>query len=291
MLKSFKLFNLFSVDVKIHWSLLLVFLFVIDFTGPVSKMLLSSLTILMIYAFVLVHEFGHIFAARKYGVNTPTVVLSFLGGVALVDGDMEKLKPKQIMWIAFAGPLTNLIMFILFIGLGFFAFQDFEGGSIKALENMSVGQNLVLTGLVMNALMFVFNLLPIYPMDGGLFLRHMFEHFNIKKGFQISIIVTQIFCVALFWWSITFWSITGMIISVLFFLMSLGELKRKREEDSETEKDIIINTRIRNILSRLETKEDKLAALDIIDDKVVEGTGISYDIIKSYTDEHRKNIK
>lgn len=290
MLKSFKMFNLFSVDVKIHWSLLLVFLFVIDFTGPVSKMLLSSLTILMIYAFVLVHEFGHIFAARKYGVNTPTVVLSFLGGVALVDGDMEKLKPKQIMWIAFAGPLTNLIMFVLFIGLGFFAFQDFEGGSIKALENMSVGQNLVLTGLVMNALMFVFNLLPIYPMDGGLFLRHMFEHFNIKKGFQISIIVTQIFCVALFWWSITFWSITGMIISVLFFFMSIGELKRKRDDDKIKSLDNLVMNKIEKVLSTLNTNEEKLAFLETLEfEAIKKGTNLS--IIKFYTDECRKNIK
>lgn len=219
------LFKLFGVDVKLHWSWFLLLFLYIDFGDSGTEMMFSVLTLVTLFGYVLVHEFGHILAARRYGVKTDYVVLNIFGGIAMVDQTMQDLTPKQQMWVVFAGPLTNLVM--MFILLPIAVMMVDVNPDIKNIGN---GEALIYVGLAANFLMFVFNLLPIYPMDGGRLLRSILEHIGVRGAQYYSIRVTQIFAVLLVIFSFWIGSFLMPIVAVLFFILSLRELKVLRDE-------------------------------------------------------------
>lgn len=293
MFKSLKLFRLFGVDIKAHWSWALMFILFIDFTDPIIDMVYSVLTVLMIFAFVLVHEYGHIFAGRKYGLNTPKVVLSFLGGAAFMDDGLDTLPPKRALWVAFAGPLTNVIMFLLLIPFSSMVLGD---GDIN-METITNGQMLYVVAVIMNVMMFVFNLLPIYPMDGGRLLRSTLELFNVKHSFLISVRVTQVLCIGLVILGFYIGSWTMPIIGLLFFFTSFMELKKKRDdEEFEEIKEEVGAEAKRKIDWHFDSKNltpiEKLIFLTELEIKAIE-TGDNNIIkhIKEICDEYREDIR
>lgn len=230
MFKSLKVFRLLGVDVKIHWSWLLMFFIVIDFKDSVGEMLFSSLFVILLFTFILIHEFGHILAARKYGVTTSQVNLNLLGGVALMDGGLEGgldgLTPKQSLWVTFAGPLTNLVMFIMLL-----PFISLVLGDVVDVKLLNGLQELYFLALISNIILFVFNMLPIFPMDGGRLLRSTLELYEVKNHLIISIRVTQIFCLLLVGFGVLISGYLMIIIGVLFFVLSFIELRNNRNEE------------------------------------------------------------
>ena len=167
MLRTRSLGKIFGVEVKMHGTFLLLLAFVAIsglLKGGLFQGLLSVALSIIIFGVVVLHEFGHILAARKYGVNTKDVILSPLGGVARLMG-MPK-NPNAEMVIAAAGPAVNLVL----AGAGSLLLQlsvmsnpaSFGMAFFSALTGWFVTINLVLLG---------FNLIPAIPMDGGRILR------------------------------------------------------------------------------------------------------------------------
>ena len=167
MLRTRSLGKIFGVEVKMHGTFLLLLAFVAIsglLKGGLFQGLLSVALSVIIFGVVVLHEFGHILAARKYGINTKDVILSPLGGVARLMG-MPK-NPNAEMVIAAAGPAVNLVL----AGLGSLVLQlsvmanpaSFGMAFFSALTGWFVTINLVLLG---------FNLIPAIPMDGGRILR------------------------------------------------------------------------------------------------------------------------
>ena len=125
-----------------------------------SAALDSTLFIVLIFACVVLHEFGHILAARRYGIRRPTVTLLPIGGVA----SMERLptNPRQELVVALAGPAVNLVIgLVLVLALG-------TAAPGRARPRSTI-RNLSLIGRLAAANIFlaVFNLIPAFPMDGG----------------------------------------------------------------------------------------------------------------------------
>jgi Zn-dependent protease/CBS domain-containing protein len=148
--------------VKIHITFIL-FLAWIAFSawsrgGPAAA-LDSTVFIVLLFACVVLHEFGHITAARRYGIRTSEVTLLPIGGVA----SLQRLPsdPAQELVVAFAGPAVNLV-----IGLVLLAVV----GSVHPDELTQIDDpNLSLAGrlAIANLFLAVFNLIPAFPMDGG----------------------------------------------------------------------------------------------------------------------------
>ena len=140
--------------------------------------------IALLFLCVLLHEFGHIFAARRYGVQTPDVVLLPIGGVARLERIPEQ--PAQELVVALAGPAVNLVIAaVLYLALGGLVPR---GG----LEIDNPGISLLARLLSANLFLALFNLIPAFPMDGGRVLRALLAHrLGYARATQIAASVGQ----------------------------------------------------------------------------------------------------
>jgi stage IV sporulation protein FB len=141
--------------------------------------------ILLLFTCVLLHEFGHVLAARRYGIVTPEIILLPIGGVSRMERIPEK--PSQEMAVALAGPIVSVaIAGVLYLILGRFSLPtstDFQGTKINIVESLAY-VNLVLA---------MFNLLPAFPMDGGRVLRALLaSRLGYARGTQIAASVGQV---------------------------------------------------------------------------------------------------
>lgn len=178
--RRFYLGAYFGIPLYVHWTFLLLLLFV-GFSPAIggeawgSPMLRVSL-VLMLYVCVTLHEYGHALMARAFNVGTRDITLLPIGGVARLE-KMPRI-PWQELMVALAGPLVNVVIaamlgVVLFIGEGAAMISDtvlvddFDADEKQTLGFLGV----VWTLLAANLLLVVFNMIPAFPMDGGRVLR------------------------------------------------------------------------------------------------------------------------
>ncbi len=162
---SFKIFSLAGIGVYVHWSWFLVAVYSIQFrTHEYSSMMWNVLEYLSLFAIVLTHEFGHQLACRQVGGKTHDIILWPLGGVAYVSPPQ---RPGAQLWSIAAGPLVNAVLFPIFGGLALLSGHLGWNNTMPDLDQFL--NNIWLINLVL----LIFNLLPIYPLDGGQILRSL----------------------------------------------------------------------------------------------------------------------
>ncbi|MDB5544682.1 MAG: peptidase [Hyphomicrobiales bacterium] len=162
MLWSLVIGRVAGTAIRIHVTFLL-FLAWIGFSafrhGGQAEALESVLFIVLLFLCVLLHEFGHIFMARHYGIQTPDVTLLPIGGVASLERIPEK--PSQELAVAIAGPAVNVVIALgLIILLGSLAPAD-----ITKIDDPGLG--LIARLASANIFLVLFNMVPAFPMDGG----------------------------------------------------------------------------------------------------------------------------
>lgn len=149
---SIRLGTYAGIPVRAHWSMAFVALWFGVILSRDLGVFGGVVATVAFFASILAHEFGHAMVARHYGVNTESIDLWALGGVARLD--RESPSPRADGLIAVAGPAVSLLIGVAAFGAGI------------ALQS-SV---LVWVGFV-NGVLAVFNMLPGAPLDGGRVLR------------------------------------------------------------------------------------------------------------------------
>jgi Zn-dependent protease len=162
---AIRLFRLAGIDVFLHWSWFVVAVLELQMrAGEYGSPLWNVLEYLALFAIVTLHEFGHALACRQVGGLAERIVLWPLGGVAYV---VPPQRPAATLWSLAAGPLVNVALVPVLFGLGRLSGSLGWGESypnLVALLRAVFGMNLVIL---------VFNLLPVYPLDGGQILRSL----------------------------------------------------------------------------------------------------------------------
>jgi Zn-dependent protease len=168
MLRSFRIGKLCGIPLYLHptFFLLPAWLLLSNSGAGLGGVLFSLLALVALFGCVVLHELGHALMARHFGIGTRSITLLPIGGVASLERMSEK--PFEEIAIAVAGPAVNLVLAGLLapFALGGFLLAPQVGllGEASGLVSFLWGANVWL---------FLFNLLPCFPMDGGRVLRAM----------------------------------------------------------------------------------------------------------------------
>ena len=167
---SVRLFRFSGIDVFLHWSWFaaLVYFSQPDKSRTYSSPVWNVVEVLALFLIVLMHEFGHSLACRSTGGRADQIVLWPLGGVAYV---APPQRPGAQLWSIAAGPLVNVALVpVLYlavrvaVGRGLDETQPDFHAWLESVRDI-------------NLALLIFNLLPVYPLDGGQILRSVLWYF------------------------------------------------------------------------------------------------------------------
>lgn len=154
---NFKIADYFGIP--LYFNLLIFpFVYVIYLTREDLGILAVALFCLMLF-FVLLHEYGHCWAARKIGWDVDSITLLPIGGLAKIY--FKHINPKHEIFVALAGPFVSLVLSLLFFG-------GIIGGIFLDNANLAF---LFIVLFVNNTVILLFNMLPLFPSDGGRVFR------------------------------------------------------------------------------------------------------------------------
>jgi Zn-dependent protease/CBS domain-containing protein len=182
---SIPILRVAGIQLRIHITFLLLIVF-LGFgyyrSGGSAAAAGGIIFILLLFLCVVLHEFGHALAAKRFGINTPDITLLPIGGVARLERMPEE--PKQELIIAIAGPMVNVVIA---------ACLFFVIGSRHVISSAVVqGNDMVAQLLYINVMLILFNLLPAFPMDGGRILRAVLaSRMNYARATQVAASVGQ----------------------------------------------------------------------------------------------------
>ncbi len=155
-----------GIETRVHWT---VGLFAVYLAlsaawsgGGAVGAGLALCAAALVLGFVWLHELGHVMMARHYGIGTRSITLSPLGGLASLSSLPRT--PKQELHVALAGPLVNVVLFVVAWVMG--QVMGPEVGVLAVLLDVALWSN---------AMLAIFNLLPVFPMDGGRVMRAWLE--------------------------------------------------------------------------------------------------------------------
>src|SRR5882672_8294012 len=162
---SIHLFRFAGIDLFLHWSWFLVAAFEIsDRAKSYSSLSWNVLEYLALFLIVTLHEYGHALACRQVGGTSNQIVLWPLGGVAYVN---PPPRPGPTLWSIAAGPLVNVALLIILSILGM------VNRSLGWAETMPNAHALLRSIWLINLVLLIFNMMPVYPLDGGQILRSL----------------------------------------------------------------------------------------------------------------------
>ena len=179
---SWKFVRIAGIDIYIHVTFfLLIYLVGISYwnqEGSLSAVIAGVGFILALFGCVVMHEFGHSLTARRYGIQTKSITLLPIGGMAA----LEKMPddPRQEINVALAGPAVNFVIALLL-----YVYLSVQHTEISPEELTVTSGSFLYRLMMVNIFIGAFNLLPAFPMDGGRVLRAVLalrmDHVNATR--------------------------------------------------------------------------------------------------------------
>ena len=165
---SWKIGRLVGIDLYVHatFFLLILWVAIVYWVGgrSLAAVVNGVVFILVLFACVVAHEFGHALTARRYGIPTRDITLLPIGGISRLERMPDK--PWEEFWVAVSGPAVNVALAIVL-----YAWILISHGWIPVTKLGIANGPFVERILMANLFLAVFNLLPAFPMDGGRVLR------------------------------------------------------------------------------------------------------------------------
>jgi Zn-dependent protease/CBS domain-containing protein len=184
MLGSFRVARILGINIYLDWSWLFIFLLVTwNLAVAVFPVVhpdwgvgltigISLAASFLFFGSVLAHELAHSVVARRFGLPVRRITLFIFGGAA--DIGREPPSPKSEFWIAIVGPITSVVLGVIFTAIGLVLINGgaiFSGIQMETLASLGPVATLMLWLGPINLLLGIFNMVPGFPLDGGRILR------------------------------------------------------------------------------------------------------------------------
>ncbi len=240
---SLKVFRLAGINVYLHWTflILLAWIFLAGMGGgkPLGEALIPIAFILSLFACVLLHEYGHALAARRYGIGTEHITLLPIGGIASLEKMPED--PKQELVVALAGPAVNLVIAAMLLMYFLAAGRPLELHLWQDASLLTEGKYLPFL-LLINLMLLGFNLIPAFPMDGGRVLRALLSMRQTRaEATRLAARIGQFLAIGFVFVGLMY-NFFLIIIGMFIFLGASGEA------NYETQRSILAKLSVRDVL-------------------------------------------
>lgn len=203
----------FGIPLQFHWTFILFFgsmLVTVFFTKGLSELSKIALNYFIVFVSVTVHELAHSLMARHHGFQTEKILLLPIGGAAIIKDFGENFLPRSEFSISAVGPLLSGILGFL-SGVLYLIFR------LPLLKDISI----------INIVIFMFNILPVFPMDGGRMLRALLAaRAKMLTATKVAIGVGSVFYVGFVVLAFTAKLPMLGIIGALMGLMGFAEISR-----------------------------------------------------------------
>jgi Zn-dependent protease len=233
---SIKLLDLFGIRIGVDGSwFLILFLMIFWLSGDFRQALHSSdgvaylttvVTVLVLFASLVVHELGHALVARAHGIGVRRIDLFLFGGLTQMSRDAAT--PGEDFKIAAAGPLATFGFVVLCLVLNLLIV-----GPDRLLHAVALDGSVPITPVVLslswlllwNVLLLAFNLIPAFPLDGGRIARSIVWRITGQKqrGTRVAAQLGQAFAVLLaglgVWLLLAYASFTALWLIAIAFLL------------------------------------------------------------------------
>lgn len=229
-----------GIPIRVHASFLLILIWSGYFWSsgaddPARGALFGVVATLLLFACVTLHELGHAWQARAYGIGVVDITLYPIGGIARLD--RIPTDPRRELRIALAGPAVNVAIAGVLGAVVLVAdalFGRTPGDLLDAVDGARIG-GLLPYLLLANIWLVGFNLIPALPMDGGRVLRALLQlRYGRVRATRIAMIVGRLVALGFVAWAL--WSSDFFVIGIaaLVWFGSRQEM-RQAEYDAQPE--------------------------------------------------------
>lgn len=241
---AFHIGTFYGIPVRIHWTFGVLFLFILYsiFTTKDLKLwqgVAYVMVFLSTFLCVILHEYGHALTGKRFGVKTQDIIMSPLGGLARMSSMAEK--PMHEFFITIAGPAVNLAIGI-FIGLTLYFITGKWSMDILTYD-FEKPEEFVRMLMPINFYLFLFNLIPAFPMDGGRILRSLLSvKLGKVKATKIASTIGRILAIGFVIYGVFTQQLILSLIGLFIFTMA------GKEYDQTKLQGIITQTKVYDIM-------------------------------------------
>lgn len=215
--------KLFGTPLKLTVSFLVGFVYFSVAIGWNHTWLLGVELTAVIFGLIFLHELGHFFMSKIVNVKPKQITMTVIGGAVEFNDDFEEERTYKKLLISWAGPIVNII---IMFSLGFNI--DLESDKIEFWNFLKL----------MNIVLLAYNILPLYPLDGGKILQYTIELFKGREyGKYVALLTGFItgLIVIILSYRYKFWLV--LIFTTLIVIVNFRELK-KYSKNGRKENDI-----------------------------------------------------
>ncbi len=255
---SLRIARIAGTEVRIHFTFFLLLAF-FGYSwyqkGGTPAAIFGILFTLALFGCVLLHEFGHAFAAKIYGIRTPDITLLPIGGVARLER-MPK-KPTQELVVALAGPAVNLVI------AGILAVAQGRIPDIKLDPVFGPSVSMVTLLMYVNVWMLLFNLIPAFPMDGGRVLRALLAiRMNHAKATSIAAAVGKVIAILFAFYG--FLAPSYLLILIAFFIYFVASEEADHAQFQDASHGLTASSAMMTEFRTLGRNDSLASAVDVL---------------------------